>query len=122
LSFAGTVNILHATHTVGFTSSSDIFVGFFNSEQQWWRPANFLGFRLRGHNEPIQNIASLELSYGTSAWQAGGIDWGLEWANHAPVGRHANPDARLAVGPPRYGRYVQSFRNLQQSIARAPGR
>ena len=76
LSFSGKVSILDATHTSGFTSSSDIFVGFFNSDQQWWRPANFLGFRLRGNNEPASHVASLELGFGTSAWEANAIDWG----------------------------------------------
>ena len=76
LSYSGWMSLLEASHTVGFTSSSNIFIGFFNSREQGWRPPNFLGFQVRGHNEPIPNVASLELSYGTSAWAAGGIDWG----------------------------------------------
>jgi hypothetical protein len=76
LSFSGDVSLRQASHTSGFTSSSDIFVGFFNSQEQGWRPPNFLGFRLRGHNEPSQNVASIELGYGTSTWAANALDWG----------------------------------------------
>ncbi|MEX0678804.1 MAG: PEP-CTERM sorting domain-containing protein [Pirellulales bacterium] len=76
LSFSGGLSLLRASHTSGFTSSSDIFIGFFDSHEQSWRPPNFLGFRLRGHNEPSANVASIEMSYGTSTWAAGGIDWG----------------------------------------------
>jgi len=76
LSFSGQVSLLKASATSGFTSAGDIWIGFFNSQDQIWRPRDFLGFRLRGHNEPIPNVASLEVSYGTSAWTAGGHDWG----------------------------------------------
>jgi hypothetical protein len=76
LSFSGSLSLLQASHTSGFISSSDIFVGFFDSQEQGWRPPNFLGFRLRGHNEPVQNVASIELGYGTTAWAANAIDWG----------------------------------------------
>jgi len=72
LSFSGNAAIRMATHTVGFTSSSDVFVGFFNSQEQGWRPPNFLGFRIHGFNEPVQHVAGIELSYGTSRWAADG--------------------------------------------------
>jgi hypothetical protein len=74
LSFSGRLSLLKAAHTVGYISSSDVFVGFFNSREQGWRPRDFLGFRLRGNNEPSPNIAAIELSYGTSAWTADGAD------------------------------------------------
>jgi hypothetical protein len=70
LSFSGQVALLKAAHTVGYVSSSDVYVGFFNSREQGWRPRDFLGFRLCGNNDPSPNVASLELSYGTSAWTA----------------------------------------------------
>lgn len=76
LNFSGRLSLHRASATSGFTSAGNIFIGFFNSQQQGWRPPNFLGFQLRGHNEPVPNVASLELSYGTSVWEAAGIDWG----------------------------------------------
>ena len=76
LNFSGNLSLHQASATSGFTSMGNIFIGFFNSQEQGWRPPNFLGFQLRGHNEPVPNVASLELSYGTSAWEADGIDWG----------------------------------------------
>ncbi len=70
LSFSGRLALLQATHTVGYVSSSDVYIGFFYSQEQGWRPRNFLGFRLSGNNEPSPNTASLEVSYGTSVWTA----------------------------------------------------
>ena len=76
LNFSGQLALLKASATAGFTTAGNIFMGFFNSREQGWRPRDFLGFQLRGHNEPVPNVASLELSYGTSAWESDGIDWG----------------------------------------------
>ncbi len=74
LGFSGQVSLLKAAATSGYISTSDVFVGFFNSREQGWRPRDFLGFRLRGSNEPSPNVAALELSYGTSVWTANGAD------------------------------------------------
>jgi hypothetical protein len=76
LSFSGQISLLSASATSGFTSASNIFIGFFNSEEQGWRPPNWLGFQVQGFNEPVPNVATLELSYGTSAWEADGTIWG----------------------------------------------
>lgn len=70
LTCSGTVSLRTATATVGWQNGSTTFVGFFNHREQGWRPVNFIGFRLEGYNEP--DGATVELSYGTSQWTAGG--------------------------------------------------
>jgi hypothetical protein len=76
LAFSGKFTLLQASATEGWTNSSDIFIGFFNSEKQGWRPPNFLGFHLYGHRESLQyHLATLALGYGTAAWESEGNPW-----------------------------------------------
>ncbi len=70
LQCSGTLSLVHATAVFGWQTGSTIFVGFFNHQAQGWRPLNFMGFRLEGFNEP--DGATIEVSYGTRAWTAGG--------------------------------------------------
>src|SRR5262245_46118387 len=71
LTCTGKFSITQASHTVGWTSSSNVFFGWFNAERQGWRPVNFIGLNFRGSNEPVENLASVELCYGTGNWKAG---------------------------------------------------
>lgn len=70
LSCSGTLWLHNATATMGWQNGSTVFIGFFNHREQGWRPVNFVGFRLEGYNEP--DGATVEVSYGTSMWCAGG--------------------------------------------------
>lgn len=70
LSASGTLALTQAKTTVGYQNGSTIFIGFFNRCERGWRPVNFLGFRLEGYNEP--DGATVEVSYGTRLWTAGG--------------------------------------------------
>jgi len=45
-----------------------IFLGFFNSQEQGWRPPNFLGF----HVGADKGVANLLVDYTSSQWGAGG--------------------------------------------------
>ena len=76
LTCSGSFTLTQAYHTVGWTNSSDIYFGWFNAERQEWRPINFMGFTLRGFNEPVPHLSRIELAYGTQNWQVGGL--GLE--------------------------------------------
>lgn len=71
LTASGTVALTQATHIVGWQTGSTMFMGFFNSAEQGWRPINFLGFGLSGTNEPL-GAGTVEVSYGTSRYAAGG--------------------------------------------------
>lgn len=68
MSCSGTLSLVQ-THKgiMGFQTGATIFVGFFNHQEQGWRPINFVGFRLEGYNQP--DGALLEVSYGTSRWR-----------------------------------------------------
>ncbi|MBI84427.1 MAG: hypothetical protein CMJ81_14630 [Planctomycetaceae bacterium] len=72
LSASGTLCVLDAQSITGWQTSANIFVGWFtaNDRDLIWRPRNFIGFRLQSSNEPDGCV--VELSYGTSEWQAGG--------------------------------------------------
>jgi hypothetical protein len=70
LSCSGTLSLRRAAATVGWQKGSTVLLGFFNHREQGWRPVNFVGFRLEGYNEP--DGATVELTYGTSRWTAGG--------------------------------------------------
>jgi len=67
---SGTLALTEAKTTVGYQNGSTIFIGFFNRRERGWRPLNFVGFRLEGYNEP--DGATVEVSYGTRRWTAGG--------------------------------------------------
>jgi hypothetical protein len=69
-SASGTLALTQAKTTVGYQNGSTLFVGFFHHMAQGWRPVNFVGFRLEGYNEP--DGATVEVSYGTRRWTAGG--------------------------------------------------
>ncbi|MFN3650574.1 MAG: hypothetical protein ACK47B_13435 [Armatimonadota bacterium] len=69
-SASGTLALTQSTTTVGYENGSTVFAGFFNHREQGWRPVDFVGFRLEGYNEP--DGATVEISYGTRLWTAGG--------------------------------------------------
>ncbi|MEX0678695.1 MAG: hypothetical protein WD063_16570 [Pirellulales bacterium] len=71
LTASGKLALTRATHIEGWQTGSTIFMGFFNSAEQGWRPINFLGFALSGTNEPV-GAATVDMSYGTSRYEAGG--------------------------------------------------
>jgi hypothetical protein len=71
LSASGKLALTQATHVEGWQTGSTIYVGFFNSAEQGWRPINFMGFALSGTNEPAGS-ATLSVSYGTRLYEAGG--------------------------------------------------
>jgi hypothetical protein len=69
-SASGTVALTQSKTTVGYENGSTVFIGFFNHRAQGWRPVSFVGVRLEGYNEP--DGATVEVSYGTRRWTAGG--------------------------------------------------
>src|SRR5262245_43943009 len=73
LSASGSLSIIEAQSIVGWHTQGNIYIGWFNSDVRdlIWRPRNFIGFRLQSSNEP--DGALVELTYGTRAWQAGGM-------------------------------------------------
>jgi hypothetical protein len=73
LSASGSLSIVEAQSIVGWHTQGNIYVGWFNNDVRdlIWRPRNFIGFRLQSSNEP--DGALVELTYGTRAWQAGGM-------------------------------------------------
>src|SRR5262245_63723310 len=73
LSASGSVAVLEAQSVSGWHTSANLYVGWFNADEGdlIWRPRNFIGFRLQSSNEP--DGALVELTYGTRAWQAGGV-------------------------------------------------
>ena len=73
LSASGSLCILEAQSIMGWHTQGNIYVGWFNNDVRdlIWRPRNFIGFRLQSFNEP--DGALVELTYGTRAWQAGGM-------------------------------------------------
>jgi hypothetical protein len=73
LSASGSVAVLQAQSVSGWHTSANLYVGWFNADERdlIWRPRNFVGFRLQSFNEP--DGALVELTYGTRAWQAGGM-------------------------------------------------
>ena len=70
LSCSGSFSLLDSMAVSGYSTSSTIYIGWFDPEGLIWRPINFLGFRLEGSNEP--DGAIIEVSYGASQWTAGG--------------------------------------------------
>jgi hypothetical protein len=71
LTASGKVALTRATHIEGWQTGSTMYLGFFNSAEQGWRPINFLGFALSGTNEP-PGSATVDMSYGTNRYEAGG--------------------------------------------------
>ena len=74
-----------------YHTGSCIYVGFFNSEHQGWRPVNHLGFRLLGQRDyefetyaGISVGAHVEITYGVSNYAAGGA--ALTTAGRFPQG------------------------------------
>jgi hypothetical protein len=76
LSASGTVTVLQADTKKGWQTGSTVFIGFFNHEEQGWRPIDYIGFRLETHTDTdakkIENRPAVEVGYGTSKWAAGG--------------------------------------------------
>lgn len=54
----------------GSQSSADVFFGWFNSDRQGWRPANFLGFRI----DATDKQAHVFVDYTTATFKAGSLD------------------------------------------------
>ena len=72
-SASGSLSVLDARAISGWHTQGNLYVGWFNGDVRdlIWRPRNFIGFRLQSFNEP--DGALVELTYGTRAWQAGGM-------------------------------------------------
>jgi len=73
LNASGSLSLVAAQSISGWHTQGNLYVGWFNADPRAliWRPRNFLGFRLQSYNEP--DGALVELTYGTQAWQAGGM-------------------------------------------------
>jgi hypothetical protein len=73
LGVSGSLIILESASGSGWQNTANVFVGWFNSDEtsQIWRPRDFVGFRLQSTHDP--DGALVELSYGTSEWQADGV-------------------------------------------------
>jgi hypothetical protein len=73
LSASGTLSVVEAQSISGWHTQGNLYLGWFNHDARdlIWRPRNFIGFRLQSFNEP--DGALVELTYGTRAWQAGGM-------------------------------------------------
>ena len=79
LEFSGAFSISQVTAINQWHSGSCVWVGFFNSERQSWRPIDQLGFRLLGHRDyEFSNYAGIpvgamvEMNYGVKSYAAGG--------------------------------------------------
>jgi hypothetical protein len=85
LKASGSLALLRAQAVSGWQTGATVFVGWFRAEAKdlIWRPRNFLGFRLEASSEP--DGASVEVCYGTSAWQAGGV-----WVDAGGGGQERN--------------------------------
>jgi hypothetical protein len=71
LSCSGSLSLVKTPDAImGYQTGSTVFVGFFGTKDLAWRPIDFVGFRLEGYNEP--DGATIEVTYGTSKWTAGG--------------------------------------------------
>jgi hypothetical protein len=72
LSASGSVAVIASASGTGWQNSANVFVGWFDPDPRSliWRPRNFVGFRLQSAHDP--DGALVEISYGTSEWQAGG--------------------------------------------------
>jgi hypothetical protein len=71
LSCSGSLSLVKTPDAImGYQTGSTVYVGFFSPTDLAWRPINFVGFRLEGYNEP--DGATIEVTYGTSKWTAGG--------------------------------------------------
>lgn len=73
LSAIGSLSLMEARSISGWHTQGNLYVGWFNGDARdlIWRPRNFIGLRLQSFNEP--DGALVEMTYGTSAWQAGGM-------------------------------------------------
>ena len=113
LSASGTITCLKSNTGKGWQTGSTVYIGFFNSAEQGWRPINYMGFRLEVHTdtkaEKLESRPYVELCYGTSKWAAGGIT-----ANARGEGQAKNPleldqDAMQRV-PPDGSKHSWEFR------------
>ncbi len=98
MSCSGTLSLVQTPKSfMGYQSGATIFIGFFNHREQGWRPVNFLGFRLEAWNQP--DGATLEVSYGTSRWTAGGAFVNTSGESQERLVRDLNPDDLRRVAP-----------------------
>jgi hypothetical protein len=72
LSASGTLQVVESASGSGWQNCANVFVGWFSSDEKAliWRPRDFVGFRLQSTHDP--DGALVEISYGTSQWQADG--------------------------------------------------
>jgi hypothetical protein len=72
LSASGSLIVEESASGSGWQNSANVFVGWFNADERslLWRPRDFVGFRLQAAHDP--DGALVEISYGTSKWQADG--------------------------------------------------
>jgi hypothetical protein len=90
LTASGKITCLKSNTGKGWQTGSTLYLGFFNSAEQGWRPINYMGFRLEVHTDThaktMESRPYVELGYGTSKWAAGGIT-----ANAKGAGQDKNP-------------------------------
>jgi hypothetical protein len=77
-SASGSMAMKRARTKFGWQTGSTIWIGFFNSAEQGWRPVNFMGYRFETHTDTaakaLEERPYVEMSYGTARWTAGGPD------------------------------------------------
>jgi hypothetical protein len=108
LSASGALAVDEAQSISGWHTQANIYVGWFSSDARdlIWRPRNFIGFRLQSSNEP--DGAWVELTYGTSGWQAGGMFVNAAGGGQQKNVRELKSEALLRV-PPDGSRHSWSF-------------
>src|SRR4030095_9321331 len=99
LNASGSLSIVEAKAIMGWHTQGNIYVGWFNSDihDLIWRPRNFIGFRLQSSNEP--DGALVEVTYGTRAWQAGGMFVNAAGGGQERLVRELKSSALLRIPP-----------------------
>ncbi len=70
LSFSGGFVLMEGRSIMSYHTLCETYIGFFNSEEQGWRPKNFMGIRFMGTNEPDGVL--IEITYTTRRRSANG--------------------------------------------------
>jgi hypothetical protein len=108
LSASGSLSIVEAQAIMGWHTQGNLYVGWFSSDVNdlIWRPRNFIGFRLQSSNEP--DGALVELTYGTHAWQAGGMFVNAAGGGQERLVRELKSSALLRI-PPNGAKHAWSY-------------
>jgi hypothetical protein len=113
LQASGTVAVTQSETGFGWQTGSTVFVGFFNHQEQGWRPVNFIGFRLETHTDTdskkLEKRPAVEISYGTSRWAAGGVHVNTVGLAQQRNVKQLDQDALRRV-PPDGSRHTWEFR------------